>query len=85
MADARRIGEWQGRSVFDEHFDDTTDSELLVVGESPIPVRELVRPLDVPSRTAIMPRNELCYTGNIAVRHRRARVGQRCRAPPVVE
>jgi hypothetical protein len=52
---ARRIGEWQGRSVLDEQFDDATHIELLVVGECGVPVCELVSPFDFPRHDPSMP------------------------------
>lgn len=42
--------------MLDEHLDDTTDVELLVVGQRPVPLGELVRPFDLPRHGPTMPR-----------------------------
>lgn len=49
--------------MFDEHLDNSTDIELLVVGQLPVPVSELVRPFDLPRHTLTMPQKELFRKG----------------------
>lgn len=44
--------------MLDEHLDDSTDIELLAVGQCPVPVSEPIRPFDLPRHPLIMPLKE---------------------------